>query len=162
MLIETLEKFAASFDPCLVVLRPDDDDIAQLVRTHFKCQVEILASPNSHLGMGASLADSVQQIIAEHHPLHALFVGHGDMPFVRASSLKKLRNTMERLSRAIVRPQFNGSPGHPVGFTSDFLIELSRLSGDIGARTVLDSHSDKVRLIDIRDPGVCLDRDTPT
>ncbi len=165
MLIETLEKYVLTFDPCFVVIRSDDDEIERLLDAHFENQVQIIASDDAALGMGASLADGVRHIIKEHARLHALFVAHGDMPLVRQASLKKLRAMMEDLSlsnaRSILRPEYKGTPGHPVGFAQAFLSELACLSGDAGAKTVLESHRDAVQTIQLSDAGVCVDFDTP-
>ena len=160
MLVETLEKYADAFDMCFVVVRLDDGEVAQLIEANFGNKVRILMSEDSSLGMGASLACGVRHIIAEHSELQALFVGHGDMPFVRTGTLQRLREIMGGLSHAILRPEFNGVPGHPVGFAHEFLNEISRLTGDAGAKTVLESHPNAVRSFDFEDPGVCLDLDT--
>lgn len=164
MLVETVSKYTQAFDPCFVVIRDHDDAVEQLLRAHFGHQVRVITSQDAVFGMGASLANGAQHIIAEHTGLHALFIGHGDMPFVDESSLARLHRTMEGLSPCvapvILRPRFKGVPGHPVGFARMFVNELAQLSGDVGARPVLASHPDAVQTIEIDDPGVCLDLDT--
>jgi len=165
MLIETLEKYMQVFTPCFVVIRPDDDEIGRLLDAHLEHQVQVIASDDALLGMGASLAGGVQHIINQHAELHALFIAHGDMPLIRRSSLTRLHDIMQGLSpataRAILRPEFNGVPGHPVGFAQAFLRELAQLSGDVGARSVLASHLNALQTVDLDDPGVCVDFDTP-
>ncbi|MCY4040905.1 MAG: nucleotidyltransferase family protein [Gammaproteobacteria bacterium] len=165
MLIETLSKYTQAFDPCFVVIRTDDGEIGRLLAAHFDQQVQVIASHEAVFGMGASLADGVRHILAKHTELHGLFVGHGDMPLVRSGSLARLNQTMKGLSpfmsEAILRPEFNGVPGHPVGFTHGFLHELSQLSGDVGAKSVLTSHPSAVQTVDLDDPGICVDFDKP-
>jgi molybdenum cofactor cytidylyltransferase len=46
-----------------------------------------------------------------------------------------------------------------VGFTAGLGNELAMLSGDSGARTVLERHRDTIVLIECDDPGVLLDID---
>ena len=59
----------------------------------------------------------------------------------------------------IAAPRFNGTRGHPVGFSRRFASELAALRGDSGARDVLERHRSEIVLIDCDDPGVLLDID---
>ena len=63
---------------------------------------------------------------------------------------------------AIAAPAYRGERGHPVGFSAQFRNELAALSGDSGARAILERHQDKIRLIDCDDPGVLFDIDRRT
>ena len=162
MVIETLKPYSEVFDSCFVVVREDDDLVIGQIDEGLGRRVEILRSGRSHLGMGASLAEGVRQIVAR-YDLLALFVGLGDMPCVRTSSLVALREAMRKslndASHSIIRPEFDGSPGHPVGFSSEFFDELLRANGDVGARQILESHAECIVSVSLKDPGVCLDFD---
>jgi molybdenum cofactor cytidylyltransferase len=39
--------------------------------------------------------------------------------------------------------------------------KLAALSGDVGARALIDRHADRVRLVTIADPAILVDVDTP-
>ena len=162
MVIETLKPYSEAFDRCFVVVREDDVSVIGRIDEGLGERVEILRSGKSHLGMGASLAEGVRQIVAR-HDLLALFVGLGDMPCVRTSSLvalrEAMRNSMKDAPRSIIRPEFDGSPGHPVGFSSEFFDELLRANGDVGARQILELHPECVLSVCLKDPGVCFDFD---
>ena len=158
MVIETLASYAREFDPCFVVVRTDDDELIQLIQGEFKRKVEILRSDKSLLGMGASLAEGVRQIL-KGHKLNALFVGLGDMPCVSPETLTTLRWAMEQNPSALLRPEFQGTPGHPVGFSEKYFDELAQLIGDRGAVSLLQRHARDVTSVPVQDPGVCLDFD---
>jgi molybdenum cofactor cytidylyltransferase len=49
-----------------------------------------------------------------------------------------------------------------VGFSARVRDELLRLSGDSGAKAVLERHRDAIRLLESDDPGVLLDVDLKT
>ncbi len=51
--------------------------------------------------------------------------------------------------------------GHLVGLSARFRAQLEALRGDEGARSVLDQNAGLVTLIEVDDPGVCRDIDTP-
>jgi molybdenum cofactor cytidylyltransferase len=48
-----------------------------------------------------------------------------------------------------------------VGWSARFRAQLEALRGDEGARSVLRLNQDAVTLIEVDDPGVCRDIDTP-
>jgi molybdenum cofactor cytidylyltransferase len=87
------------------------------------------------------------------------------MPYVLPATLEFLNARMDaaRADRqpCIVVPRFAGTAGHPVGFSRDFFAELIALTGDRGARAVIDAHSSLVQRIDVEDPGVVTDIDQP-
>ena len=51
--------------------------------------------------------------------------------------------------------------GHPVGLSSRFCDQLKALRDDEGARSILKLNSRLLTLIEVDDPGVCRDIDTP-
>jgi molybdenum cofactor cytidylyltransferase len=59
---------------------------------------------------------------------------------------------------AVVYPQYQGRRGHPVGFSSELVSELVRLTGDEGARRVVARYPGVG--VDVEDPGVLQDFDT--
>ncbi|MCK7579437.1 MAG: NTP transferase domain-containing protein [Chromatiales bacterium] len=54
-----------------------------------------------------------------------------------------------------------GQRGHPVGFSAEFAPALRALQGDRGARDLLARHADRLQCLEVDDPGVLLDVDTP-
>ena len=86
----------------------------------------------------------------------------GDMPFVRAKDVEALLQAFAPDGGApICVPVHDRKRGHPVVWARRFFGELRVLSGDVGARSVLDAHMDEVHLVPIEDPGVHVDVDTP-
>ena len=59
----------------------------------------------------------------------------------------------------IVAPAWQGQRGHPVGFSAHYCGALLALRGDEGARALL--RSDPPLLLEVGDPGVVRDIDTP-
>jgi molybdenum cofactor cytidylyltransferase len=62
---------------------------------------------------------------------------------------------------ALVAPFHAGQRGHPVGFAAGFGTELLSLSGDAGARDLLARHASSLTRLDVNDPGILIDVDTP-
>lgn len=158
MVVETLSAYLDEFHPCFVVLREDDLDLSALIANAFRDRVTVLRSDTSHLGMGASLAEGVRQILRGHE-LSALFVALADMPCVAHETLATLHRTMQQNPQCLLRPTFDGRPGHPVGFSQDYFPEMMQLVGDAGARNLLKRNAHNLTLLPVTDPGVCLDFD---
>lgn len=156
MLITTVSVYRQVFDRVVVVLR-HEDDIEADVRARF-ADVGCVHAPLAHLGMGHSLAAGVDSVADWDYA----FVALADMPNIHPDTLRLLRREIEAATdAAIIQPQYGGRAGHPVVFHRRFFFELSALSGDRGAREVLERHSDVLRRVATDDPGVIEDFDTP-
>jgi molybdenum cofactor cytidylyltransferase len=111
------------------------------------------------LGLSASLRTGLAALGGE---VEAAVVCLGDMPLVRAEHLAALVAAFEAGGRrAICAPSFEGRRGNPVLWPARFFPALAALSGDAGARALLDAHAGEVCYVPVADAGVTLDVDTP-
>ncbi len=81
-----------------------------------------------------------------------------DMPTLQPDTIRRVVQALHA-GAATVAPTYHGRRGHPVGFAAPLLSELLALAGDTGARSVLMRHPPQ--LIEVDDPGVLYDVDTP-
>jgi molybdenum cofactor cytidylyltransferase len=160
MLLASIECYAAVFHTVLVVLRDADRDAAALVTGYQgPGSAQAVYCAEAHLGMGHSLACGAARV-PETWPF--LFITLADMPWVRPETLTRLRDAAARAPRdAIVQPVFQGRPGHPVGFCAGHIPALTRLTGDQGARSIIEAAGPALVRIDVEDAGVLEDRDRP-
>lgn len=144
----------AQLEEVWVVLRPEDDSAALGV----PAQVQVARSACAELGMGHSLASGIQAVrkLTEASSV-AIFLG--DMPWISVDSLGYLLALAS--PEHIVVPTFQGQPGHPVIFGRRFWPALQELTGDAGAKFVLQTHPQAVRRLPLNDPGILRDIDTP-
>jgi molybdenum cofactor cytidylyltransferase len=119
--------------------------------------VEVVECPQAVDGMAHSLAAGVR---ARPDAAGWVFV-LADMPFVHAETLRRIAGAIAG-GAAIAVPVWRGRRGHPVGFSGRFGGELTALTGDTGAREVLQRHADQVRMIEVDDPGILRDVDRPS
>ena len=162
LLIATLRPYRAAFANVAVVVRSSDSTLTQVIAEGFGRQLPIIVpTPHAHLGMAASIADGIRAVVDWDY----VFLGLGDMPYIRPDTLRALKAAMDtaRIDRApcIVQPMHADAPGHPVGFSGEFFAELIALTGDRGARSVIDAHPGAVRKVSVDDPGVVTDIDHP-
>ncbi|MFZ6755365.1 nucleotidyltransferase family protein [Undibacterium sp. Dicai25W] len=137
-------------DLCVVV-RPDNQ---QLIRQLQQNDYPVLVCSQADDGMASSLTAALLQTKDSAGWIVAL----ADMPFVQQTTialvLQALRNGAD-----IVVPVFEGRRGHPVGFSRRHLPELLCLTGDQGARQLLQKYP--VLEVVVNDPGILQDIDEP-
>jgi len=154
MLEAVLRRFIDVFDTVLLVSQDDDDFAQHLADIH---GVELVVNDQAELGIGHSLACGAQSLMA-HEGVAGVVIGLADMPAIATSTLRDLKDVLAARMRPVV-PVFQGELGHPRGLSSDWFDALSRLTGDQGARQLLDWR--QAVAVHVNDRGVLLDADTP-
>jgi molybdenum cofactor cytidylyltransferase len=84
-----------------------------------------------------------------------------DHPTVRAETFAALFREYETTGRSIVIARYRGRRGHPVVFDRAVFRELLNAPLDQGARAVVNADPSRVSFLDVDDPGIVLDLDTP-
>ncbi|UVM14639.1 nucleotidyltransferase family protein [Pseudomonas sp. B21-023] len=153
LLQHSVERALAAFDEVRVVLRAGER--AEDLGLPPACRV--VHSPDAGLGMGHSLAAGAASLGDSEAQAVAILLG--DMPWIRPATLAHLSQSVTATS--IVVPVFLGDSGHPVLFGRSFWPELLCLAGDMGARSILQRHPEHVVHLEVSDPGVLQDVDTP-
>jgi molybdenum cofactor cytidylyltransferase len=106
--------------------------------------------------MGASLGCGV----AASRDADGWAVALADMPWIAAATIRRVVDALQH-GADTVAPTYRGARGHPVGFARRHLAALLALTGDTGARVLLRAEAHAVTLIDVDDPGIVRDVDTP-
>ena len=152
LLNHSMQRLRAVVDDVVVVLRPGDDDLAaQLTTKGSGCCIN--EQPDH--GMGSSLGRGVR----ERDDPDGWLVMPVDLPLLRIETMRQVSGAL-RAGCAVV-PVCDGRRGHPVALSARFGPELAALDGDRGASDVLRRHADAVTWLNVRDPGVYRDLDTP-
>jgi molybdenum cofactor cytidylyltransferase len=143
--------FAADLPVVVAVVRPGDFPLADILEQE-GCHV--MPCVESARGMGHTLAHGIQGT----RDVAGWIVALADMPRIQPETIKQVARAVAA-GATIAAPVYNGERGHPVGFSAQLRDELLRLSGDSGARAVLERHRHDVQLIACDDPGVLVDID---
>lgn len=123
----------------------------------------IARAPDAALGMAASVRRGVMAVRAQKpRPATGLMVLPADMPLFTTAALSAMVARFALSPDRILRGgSVTGKPGHPVIFPHDLWSALVTLTGDAGARPVLDAHQDRVDLYPLPGRMAHLDLDTP-
>jgi molybdenum cofactor cytidylyltransferase len=151
--LAALRNLKSALPHVVAVVRPGDHELRELLARE---RVPIVACAEADRGMGHSLAAGV----AAAFDADGWVIALGDMPHVRPETIRGVAEAMAQGAELVV-PVFAGQRGHPVGFGGRFRDHLLALSGDAGARAVLATHASAVLQLEVDDPGVVQDVDTP-
>jgi molybdenum cofactor cytidylyltransferase len=85
----------------------------------------------------------------------------GDHPIVRAETFRAVVDSYNRSGKPIVIARHDGRRGHPVIFDRAIFGELLQAPESEGARHVVNADPSRVAYVELDDPGINLDLDTP-
>lgn len=145
----------ASLDPVIVVTGYESTRVSKAVAD---LPVQTVENPEYESGHGTSIATGVESLPED---ISAVVIALGDMPFVKADSVRQLVTTFQAGDWTALAAANEGARGNPVFFDRTHFDELRSLSGDEGGRSVLLNAPDAA-LVETGDPGVRRDIDTTT
>ncbi len=151
--IERLSK--AAIDEIIIVTGHQAEDIQAVLKNH-----KLRFVHNADYAKG--LSTSVRVGIAAAQEFDAAFVCLGDMPLIEAEDLNRMIaafNVAE--GRSLVAPVFGRKLGNPVLWGQEYFSDLKALTGDRGARSLIESRRDQIVEIAVTHDGILLDADTP-
>ena len=137
----------------IAVVRPGDMKLAALLKGQ---GLDIVECVQADQGMGHSLAAG---IVAARNA-DAWLIMLADMPYIQETTIRRLVELLDS-GVELIAPFYKGQRGHPVGFATKFGPELLALRGDAGAREILARHAASLTSLDVDDPGILADVDTP-
>jgi len=146
--------FAAPVRSVTAVIGSDADAVAAAARD-FDPRVLVVHAHDYAEGMGASLRAGIASLPAD---AAGAFVFLGDMPRAPTAVLAPMAEAV-RAGALAAAPVFGGRRGNPVLLARDLFPELLALTGDAGARGVLQDLGDRLALIEAPDDGVLFDVD---
>ncbi|MCB0601823.1 MAG: nucleotidyltransferase family protein [Saprospiraceae bacterium] len=110
-------------------------------------------------GIGGSIAAGIQVASPD---TSGYMIVLADMPLLQREPLTAMVDKFFQADDSvwIMRPVYEGEPGHPVLFHSRMRPLLSKLRGTQGAKEIIGNHTDHVRLIPWPDASCLVDVDT--
>ena len=151
--VASARRLCAVLPESIAVVDRADSEVAELLRHE---GLQITVNERAEEGMGSSIAQGV----ASSRNARGWVITLADMPCIPSAVVQHLVDGLCQGADCIA-PVFRGRRGHPVGFSARHAEALMGLSGDEGARSVLDANRDQLELIETDDAGVVIDIDTP-
>lgn len=151
VVVQAARNLQAALDVTLAVVPAGAAAVATPLSAH---GVAVTECGDADKGMAASLTHGLRASGSADGWIIAL----GDMPFVQPDTIRRLVRALAQ-GADIVVPSYKGIRGNPVGFSRVHLERLLQLSGDAGARQLLQVYP--VTEVAVDDPGIHRDIDRP-
>ncbi|HET9228258.1 MAG TPA: nucleotidyltransferase family protein [Thermoanaerobaculia bacterium] len=134
----------------VLVTAPGDEALQSWAAT---AGVRVAVNPAPERGMLSTILEGVATIDES----QLLAVCPADLPALLASTVR----TVLAAGSHLAVPSYRGRRGHPLVISAELIPEIRTLHLDVGLRELLDRHPEKLRVIEVDDPGAVRDVDTP-
>ena len=106
-------------------------------------------------GMASSIKTGIDNLSDK---TEAFFICLGDMPMVNHNIYNQLIKSKN--NKEIIVPNYKGQQGNPVLFNKSMKEKVIDISGDIGAKKILELNKDKILNLEIDDQSITKGFDT--
>ena len=144
---------AAGLRPVLVVAPPEHEALERALEG---LPVRFVVNPTPEAGQGSSVSVGVRGLPAG---AEAALIALGDQPGVPAQVIPALIDALKVPGKSIAAPRYAGVLGNPVLFAASIFSELLVLTGDRGARAVVERDQSRLAQVDV---GAAMPRDVDT
>lgn len=157
MVARTAQRLLASrARPIVAVIGNQADEVEAALG---KLPVERVRNPDFADGLSTSLKRGLAALPAD---IDGVVVCLGDMPLIAGRDIERLIAAFNPLEgRAIVVPTRRGQRGNPILWSRQFFAEMLALTGDQGARKLIEEHADLVAETEMDSDAIFIDIDTP-
>jgi molybdenum cofactor cytidylyltransferase len=142
-------------DEVVVVLGADADVIRKVVRFHEEL---VVVNARPERGMSSSLKLGLGRVSPR---ADAALIVLGDQPFLNPEVINRVVEGYDDRSAPIVVPVYRGIRGNPVLFARSVFPEVMKVTGDTGAKSVVNALGDRVLEVQFEDDAASFDIDTP-
>lgn len=120
--------------------------------------VSFTYNPEYAQGMASSLRRGLRALRSD---VDAVLVLLADMPGINATDIDRMIAAVDPAQPAILVPEHGGRRGNPILWPHRYFAEMASLSGDTGARGMLEQYAAAVRTVPFETPAIFADVDTP-
>jgi molybdenum cofactor cytidylyltransferase len=146
-------------EPIVVVLGHEGERIRSSLSPASWGRARPIVNERYREGMLTSILSGLEEV--EKSPAEGCLVLPVDHPDVSPEIVDLLIGRYEQTPRPILLPVFQGRRGHPVLFSRAVFDEIRRAPESVGARQVVWDHQGDLLEVEVQDPGIGRDVDTP-
>ena len=144
---------ASSINEMIVVLGYQKEIIEKLIDKHEK--IKFVFNKDFESGMASSIKTGLKHLSKN---TDAFFICLGDMPMVNSDIYNQLIKS--RNKKNIIVPTYKGQQGNPVLFDKSMKEKIMDITGDVGAKKILELNKDKILNFEINDQKISKDFNT--
>ena len=144
---------AASIDELIIVLGYQKEIIEKLIDKNNK--IKFVFNKDFENGMASSIKTGLNNLSEK---TEAFFICLGDMPMVSHDIYNQLIESKN--NKEIIVPTYKGQQGNPVLFDKSMKETVMNITGDVGAKKILELNKDKILNLEINDQSITKGFDT--
>ena len=144
---------ASSIDELIVVLGYQKEIIEKLIDKNEK--IKFVFNKDFESGMASSIKSGLNHLSEK---TEAFFICLGDMPMVNHNIYNQLIKSKD--NKEIIVPTYKGQQGNPVLFDKSMKEKIMNITGDVGAKRILELNKDKILNLEINDQSITKGFDT--
>ena len=144
---------ASSVDELIIVLGYQKEIIEKLIDKNNK--IKFVFNKDFENGMASSIKTGLNNLSEK---TEAFFICLGDMPMVNHDIYNQLIKSKD--NKKIIIPTYKGQQGNPVLFNKSMKEKIMSITGDVGAKKILELNKDKILNVEINDQSIAKDFNT--
>jgi len=137
----------SSIDELIVVLGHQKKIIEKLIDK--KEKVKFVFNKDFENGMASSIKTGLNNLSEK---TEAFFICLGDMPMINKDIYNQLIKSKD--NKEIIVPTYKGQQGNPVLFNKSMKEKIMGITGDVGAKKILELNKDKILNLEINDQSI--------
>ncbi len=137
----------SSIDELIIVLGHQKEIIEKLIEKNEK--IKCVFNKNFESGMASSIKTGLNNLSEK---TQAFFICLADMPMVSPDIYNQLIKSKDK--KEIIIPTYKGQQGNPVLFDKSMKEKIMNITGDAGAKKVLELNKNKILNLDINDQNI--------
>jgi len=138
---------ASSIDELIIVLGYQKEIIEKLIDKNEK--IKFFFNKDFESGMASSIKAGLNHLSKN---TEAFFICLGDMPMVNSDIYNQLIKS--RSQKDILVPTYKSQQGNPVLFNKSMKEKIMTITGDMGAKKILELNKDKILNLEVNDQSI--------
>ena len=141
---------ASSINELIIVLGHQKEIIEKLIDKNEK--IKFVFNKDFECGMASSIKTGLNNLSEKNE---AFIICLGDMPMVSHDTYNQLIKSKN--NKKIIVPTYKGQQGNPVLFDKSMKEKVLNITGDVGAKKILELNKDKILNIEINNINITKD-----
>ena len=138
---------ASSIDELIVVLGYQKEIMEKLIDKNER--IKFVFNKDFESGIASSIKTGLKNLPVK---TEAFFICLGDMPLVNSDIYNQLIKS--RSQKDILVPTYKNQQGNPVLFNKLMKEKIMTITGDVGAKKILESNKDKILNLEVNDQSI--------
>lgn len=145
----------------VLVTAPGDEELRTWAR---EAGLAVAVNPDPDRGMLSSILEGIAALGGAAELARrgeTLLVSPADLPNLDAGTVATLLRRMAETGAPLAVPIHGGRRGHPLAIAPALIPEIATLNPNVGLKQLRDRHESELLEVEVVDPGVVQDVDTP-